>query len=155
MKRFKFIQFINKYTLLFALLYSTQSFAAGCSLGGNLNFGIYNPNDSNDTMSSAELTVTCSLISVFTLGLGTGQSGAYAARILSTGANNSDKLTYNLYINAARTSIFGDGTSGTSSINKVSIQLGPTTIPVYGVIRAKQNISAGSYQDAIPIMITF
>lgn len=135
--------------------YQPMALASGCSLGGSINFGTYDPVSKTSDASSSNLTVTCALISIFNLSLGTGQSGIYSTRIMTTGAPNSDKLQYNLYLNSGHTSIFGDGTSGTSSLNQISIKLGATTVPIYGLIPAQQNISAGSYTDSVAIMITF
>jgi spore coat protein U-like protein len=146
---------LSLFTLLLLLCSNTNAFAAGCSLGGSINFGTYDPVSKVSNSSSANLTVTCSLISIFNLSLGTGQSGNYLSRIMTSGAPNTDKLQYNLYLNSGHTSIFGDGTEGTSSLNQISIKIGATTVPIYGLIPAQQNISAGAYTDSVAIMITF
>lgn len=43
--------------------------------------------------------------------LSTGISGTYAARTMVSGPNT---LTYNMYVDTARTQIWGDGSPGTS-----------------------------------------
>lgn len=141
--------------LLLFYLFSSNALAGSCSLGGSINFGIYSPVSSTPNSSSTSITVTCSLISIFNLALGTGQSGNFTQRYLTTSAPNNDHLNYNLYTNSSHSSIFGDGTSGTMAINQISINLGQTTVPVYGLMPALQNISAGTYQDFVPIIVSF
>lgn len=125
---------------------------ASCSVGGSINFGIYNTLESSDALSTGELNVSCTSSSSFTLGLGTGQSGNYLNRTLV--GSGSDKLNYNLFTNTGRTAIFGDGSGSTSSVNQ-SISAGSISVPIYGDVPARQNVSSGSYMDAVAVYITF
>lgn len=126
---------------------------ASCSVGGSINFGIYNPLDSSDTLSTGDLSVSCSTSSTFSVGLGTGQSGNYLNRTLT--GSGSDKLTYNLFTNTGRTAVFGDGSGGTSTVSESSSTSGMISVPIYGDIHAKQNIASGSYLDTVAVYLTF
>jgi spore coat protein U-like protein len=144
---------LNKAVLLCILNFLITPLAhASCSVGGSINFGIYNTLESNDTLSTGELNVSCTTSSSFSLGLGTGQSGNYLNRTLTDGG--SEKLNYNLFTNTARTAVFGDGSGSTSNVNQ-SISSGSISVPIYGDVPARQNVSSGSYMDTVAVYITF
>lgn len=84
----------------------------------------------------------------FTAALSTGSSGSYVARRMTSGVNT---LNYNLYTNATRTTLWGDGSGGTSTMSSN----GSTTFTVYGQIPAGQDAAAGAYADVIVSTITF
>ena len=86
--------------------------------------------------------------------LATGGSGTYAMRTMTgTGA---DTLNYNLYLDATRTQVWGNGTGGTA-------RYGPTAPPnnvdvlvnIYGRIPAGQDKAPGNYSDTIVATINF
>jgi spore coat protein U-like protein len=83
--------------------------------------------------------------------LSTGSSGSYAARTLRSGAF---ELPYNLYLDAARTQVWGDGSAGTftDSPNPGNVT---RTIPVYGRIPPLQDAAAGTYSDTIVVTFVF
>lgn len=144
-------------------LLSLQAHAVGnCSVSANsVAFGSYLYTTPSPTDTTGNVRVSCSLGGLVSLLIGyeitfnTGNSGSYSPRTMSFGGNN---LTYNLYTNAARTNIWGDGTGGTSTISDGYL-LGLFTVvrnyTVYGRIPAAQNKPAGSYADTIIVTITF
>lgn len=64
-------------------------------------------------------------------------------------------LDYNLYIDAARSSIWGDGSSGTSHYSATLALPILNTLTVYGRVPAAQDISAGSSSDTVVVTINF
>lgn len=139
--------------VLLAVL-SQPALAANCSFTSvtTISFGSYNvfamsPNDGGvGTLQvdcrggEANMLVT----------LSTGQSGSYAARLMNNGA---DLLTYNLYTNAARTIIWGDGTGGSSTMRAAVNST--TTWSVFGRIPQGQDVSVGTYTDFIIATVNF
>ena len=89
-----------------------------------------------------------------TIDLSTGGSGTYAVRKMTRAG--IETLDYNLYLNAARTQIWGNATGGT-------LHFGPFPPPnnvivlvnIYGRIPAGQNQSPGNYTDTITATINF
>ncbi len=151
--------------LLLALPQAASALCIGCSCSVAVNsdvaFGTYNPlpGTAADT-GAGRFTVSCtvgvlSVLGTYTVDLGKGGSGTYSPRKMSSGANT---LNYNLYRDAARTIIWGDGAGGTSHVNNSSlISIGTNVIPydVYGRILAnQQTASPGSYSDTIIISVT-
>jgi len=68
----------------------------------------------------------------------------------------SEALNYNLYLDAARTIIWGDGTAGTQTYfikNPTNNQ--DVTVPVYGRVPTGQSVSKGTYSNTITVTINF
>lgn len=106
-----------------------------------------------------------------TLGVGdtTSRATAWSGAVrltLSRSSNNNqfnprhlasaadDRLTYDLFTDPARTSIWGDGTDGTVT----SGGDGDTTSAhhtIYGRIPAGQNVRIGTYSDLITVTLEF
>jgi spore coat protein U-like protein len=136
----------------------------GCTCSasaGTLNFGSYAPLVGTQVDNSLTVSVTCSALAVgaivaYAVALDAGLYGTLATRKLSNGTHN---LNYNLYTDSGRTTIWGDGTGGTSTIsdNYTMALVTNTTrnYTTYGRIFSSQNVSAGSYGDTITITVTF
>lgn len=148
--------------LFFIMLPTTAHAIANCTVtASNVVFGSYNFTNSSPTEVTGNVQVSCSLIGLISLLvsyeilLDTGNSGSYIPREMN---NGTDQLQYNLYTNAARTSIWGDGNSGTAKITDGYL-LGLFTVvrdyPVYGTIPSGQNISAGVYTDTIIVTVNY
>jgi spore coat protein U-like protein len=70
--------------------------------------------------------------------------------------NGTDRLFYNLYRDAARTTIWGDGTNGTQSYfigNPANNQ--DISVAIFGRIPASQNVKVGAYTDTITVTLSF
>jgi spore coat protein U-like protein len=88
-----------------------------------------------------------------TINLGPGSSADITARTMKL---LTQPLSYNLYTDAARLHVWGNGTIG-SNVTR-SIPAGILTsgsVPVYGRVTARQSVSAGLYLDAIVVTIIF
>jgi spore coat protein U-like protein len=123
-------------------------------------FGNYNPTNGTPTDAAGNVHVFCTVLLVSVLAqtnisLNTGGSGSFASRKMSSGAN---QLNYNLYREASHTTIWGDGTGGTSIFtdNTLIAVLG-TSIDhtIYGRIPAGQYVPAGGYTDTITVTVEF
>ena len=67
-------------------------------------------------------------------------------------------LNYNLYQNAARTLIWGDGSPPTVTVSGVRTTRGRPTFynyPIYGRIFANQSPNPGAYVDNIVVTVLF
>ena len=124
-----------------------------------VNFGVYNPLSGTPNDATGTVTVNCDalagLFESWTVALSTGSSGSYASRKLHSGAS---VLTYNLYTNSARTTIWGDGTGGTSVVgDNQTLVIGSNTVnyTAYGRVAAGQDKAAGTYTDVITVTLTY
>ncbi|HEX2831229.1 MAG TPA: spore coat U domain-containing protein [Burkholderiales bacterium] len=119
-----------------------------------LNFGTAIPNPINAPIDvTSTVTATCSAGAPYTIAMsvGTGAGATYSGRSMTAGGNG---LTYNLYNDAGRTSIWGDGTGG-SNLSRGSGTGAATVHTVYGRIRSGQSVPTGTYTDAITVTINF
>ena len=71
--------------------------------------------------------------------------------------NGSSTLNYNLYLDAARTMIWGDGTGGTRNFFIPNPQPNNTdiSVPIYGRVPAGQGASVGNYNKTLTVTINF
>lgn len=156
MQFFVYSVFIMKKFLLTCLLglLPTLSFANCAFNSSDLDFGTYqSPYQSTDVLSSNNIVLICDLFSLgnrFSIKLLPGQSGTPAQRYLS---NGRDKLYYNLFVNSSRTSVWGDGSNGSSYYNGVTLLYLRAT--VFSVVFKNQNVSPGFYSDNISFEIVF
>lgn len=118
-----------------------------------LNFGTYNPS----TADTANMTVTVSCViggdtlPAFVATLSRGSSPTYTPRTMLSGANT---LNYNIYNQAAFTTIWGDGTGGTLT-RPYGGGGGSAAGTGFGQIPAGQYVNPGAYTDTITVTITY
>ena len=141
--------------LVIGTLYASDAHAQACTISAtSVNFGSYNVFNGSPTDSTGTVTYRCNgSAHNITIGLTQGASASFNQRQMQKG---SESLTYNLFVDASRTNIWGDGTSGTSvySIgnppNNTNVNL-----TVYGRVTAGQDVSAGSFSDTVTAVINF
>lgn len=134
--------------------------ALTCSVAAvGVAFGNYNALalPKTDTQGTGTITVTCLnliLPTPVTIQLSKGAATSYSPRNMTFGAN---KLNYNVYSDAARTQIWGDGTGGSVTVSDTITALlgGVGTYTVYGTLFAAQNVPAGVYSDAITVTVNY
>lgn len=133
----------------------------------SLVFPSYNALSPSNVDSTATVSVTCNAVSIlflltldvdYTITLSQGGAGSYTPRKMALLAN---RLNYNLYSNAARSAIWGDGTGGTAtktgSMHGTGLLFASVTDnhTVYGRIPGAQNIPAGAYADLITVTVLY
>ncbi|MBU0668989.1 MAG: spore coat U domain-containing protein [Alphaproteobacteria bacterium] len=134
---------------LAAALVCSPAEAATCDISTqSVNFGSYDTLDPQPLDGVGSIAVVCDAEAQFTISLSSG-SGTYPARRLTSGA---DELEYNLFTDASRILIWGDGSAG-SVTHTASASTEIETI--YGRIFPRQNVSAGSYADTIIVTIVY
>lgn len=129
----------------------------GCvSSLGSLSFA-YHPLTPADggQYASGTLQVTCSgdQGAIGEVTLDPGHSGSYVHRLMTSAGGS--QLTYNLYLDATYTTVFGDGTAGT--VPFVNQPAGSSvSFACYGRIDAGQTaVAAGSYSDTLTVTVVF
>ncbi|MEO6325268.1 MAG: spore coat U domain-containing protein [Thermoanaerobaculia bacterium] len=138
-----------------ALVFASPLRAGSCTLGmvGSVAFGSYDVLAAAPVDSTGAITYSCSTpVSGPSISLGGGGSG-FAPRELTSASHT---LSYNLFLDAARTTVWGDGTAGTSLYDAPPPADGTNeTITVYGRIPARQDVPRGAYSDSIVVTILF
>jgi spore coat protein U-like protein len=137
--------------LLFALGHSELA-AKTCKVTvvQHVSFGTYDPLLSGNLDTSGLVRIWCSNKTPnVSVKLDAGLWGGFQPRYMQSG---TDQLAYNLYMDASRTTVWGDGTSGTSYFFFAEQNFG-RDIPVYGRTPLGQNIPAGSYSDTVVVTV--
>ena len=131
--------------------------AISCTVSSaGLAFGVYNVLASTAKIATGTVTVNCTgdteSANNRILFLSGGGSGNYNARRMLSGAS---QLTYQIYSNSIRTTIWGDGFNGTASVNLAVQVPGSASATLYGRIPALQSVPSGSYLDTILVTVNF
>lgn len=130
--------------------------AASCSLttATSIGFGSYDPFAAAPLDSVGTLVYRCSRGVPVVVTLGPGAGGSYAQRALRAGG---ERLAYQLYVDAARTRVWGDGTGGTvvGPGPESPGALGTRIARVYGRIPAGQDATPGTYGDTVLVTFEF
>ena len=156
-------------TTLTALMVSASSFAAtatanlpiNASVNANctistvgVNFGVYDPigvNAAANLDQTGTVTVTCTKGSGLSIDLGLGANASGAIRRMNDGSGNM--MTYELYSDNGRTTVWGSGASG------LAIAAAPSKVArsytVYGRVPSAQDVSAGNYSDTVVATINY
>lgn len=136
----------------------TATITSACTVSGSsLNFGsaidplsVSTPLDATST-----LTVTCSNTTPYTVSLSAGANAGGASNFANrTMKSGSDTLAYQLYLDAGRSTVWGDGTA--SSTAKTGTGTGSVqSLTVYGRLPSLANVVPGSYTDTVTVTISY
>jgi len=143
---------------LLLLLAPSLSHAINCRATVTpITFGMYMPMTPVDVDIMGQVDVRCQAQpGTFSVTIGPGISGNQLARTLSVGG--IDVLNYNLFRDAARTQIWGDGSPPTFVVTGVRTSSGRPTFynyPIYGRIYANQSPNPGVYSDTMLVTVLF
>ena len=142
---------------LLCLLLAGEAGAACTVSATGINFGAYDVFVATPLDSTGTVTVTCDQAppADIVVAIGpSGTSGAFIPRQMRS-ASSPDRLNYNLFTNAGRSTVWGDGAAGTSTVFLKNVKKNrPAVTTIYGRIPAGQNVSVGSYSDSLTVTIT-
>ena len=146
--------FIVAAALVPALASSSARAAGSCTIvtWSGVAFGTYDVMSSSPLDSTGAVLINCdNAATSVTVNLSRGNASTFKTRYL---VNGSAHLSYNLFLDAARTTLWGDGTGGSSHYGPVS-RPGLALLTIYGRIPALQDLPAGSYIDTIVATVNF
>jgi spore coat protein U domain-containing protein, fimbrial subunit CupE1/2/3/6 len=127
---------------------------AVCSVSAtNLDFGDYNASHPSSRDSTSTLSMTCTNGQDYVVALdgGTGPGATVADRKMTNGVHT---LGYQLYTNAANSTVWGDGTLSTGTVTGTGDGQ-QQSLTVHGKIPSGQHASSGSYSDTITVTLTY
>lgn len=127
------------------------SVAAICSVSaGTLGFGAYSGTSVNAT---AAVSVSCTSGAPYQIAMGGGSNQSGSARRMAGPASNF--LTYQLYSDSARVTLWGDGSAQLGARHGGTGSGSAQSLTVYGRIPAGQSPAAGSYSDSVTVTIEY
>ncbi len=111
------------------------------------SFGVYSPFEAAPLDAAGSVTLSCT--SPAMVGMGPGMSGNWQNRQMRSG---SSRLNYNLYVDAARTTIWGEP----GGPNDVDVPAGQNVrVPIFGRVFSLQDVVPGSYSDTVMLIVHF
>lgn len=136
---------------------SAPARAMNCSITNAVGpaFGGY------DTLSAAPLDSTgyvsfrCEQVGPFdtiVIELNRGRGNSFSPRQMMW---RGERLAYNLYLDAARTLIWGDGSRGTSRYQARPLEGRTESIPIHARIPPRQPVRPGPYSDHVVLTIQY
>jgi spore coat protein U-like protein len=147
------------------LLATVTAHALDCTFStSGVAFGVYDGTLATPTDSTGRLTLRCThtgggaVKAGYTIALSTGSSGTFVQRQLRSG---NSVLNYNLFNDATRTLVWGDGSrgsvlvAGTLLVNPGNFVTNESVHSIYGRIPPQQSADSGVYADQILVTLTF
>lgn len=146
-------------TALFAVLLPVRAHAFKCSVTSTpIIFSNYDVFSTLPLDTTANLAISCSNPDnkplQITVSISSGNSGGFNPRQLAY-AGSGLPMSYYLFIDPSRTTIWGDGTGGTATLNRPMARNTPVNAVIYGRAPARQNLKAGSYSDSLLVTVTW
>ena len=133
----------------------TATVTANCTISTSaLAFGNVDTISGSNVDGTGGLSIRCTNGTPWSAsaGVGAGSGASYANRRMTSGAN---LLNYNIYTTAARTTVWGNGTSGTSAIAGTGTG-NAQSVTVYGRVGSGQtSVPAGAYADTVAVTVTY
>ena len=126
--------------------------AAKCTITTTpIAFGIYNVFSAAPVDSVGSLLFDCIGAKTVSIAISQGQSGRFQPRTLKSG---TESLYYNLFLDAARSTVWGNGSGGTETYI-TDPGKDPVNVTIYGRIPPEQDVTFGSYADSVTVTINF
>jgi spore coat protein U domain-containing protein, fimbrial subunit CupE1/2/3/6 len=151
-----------RFSVVIALVFATSALAnpfiaqAACSLTSTSivfgNYDIFSPSPL-DTLGQIIFRCGNNDHNV-SISLDRGGEATFNPRRM---LNGTSSINYNLYLDAARTIIWGDGTNGTQNffVRNPQPNNRDISVPIYGRIPAGQGPSVGNYSNTLTVTINF
>lgn len=135
----------------------TANINTKCTIAAaDLAFGPYDPLVTNLTVPldvSSTVTVACTKGTAATVGLDAGQNSGSAVGTTRAMAGGGAFLSYEIYKDAAHTTVWGN--SGAGLVAYTAASKAPATLTDYGRIPAGQDQPVASYADKVTASINF
>jgi spore coat protein U-like protein len=142
---------------LLCLMLGNAAHAACRVTTTGINFGAYDVFAAVPRDSAGTVIVACDRNppTDVTISIGpSSTSGGFQPRQMRH-AVQADRMNYNLFTTASVTTVWGDGSAGTSTVLLTKVNKNrPVTTTIYGRIPPAQNVSVGTYSDSVTVTIT-
>jgi spore coat protein U-like protein len=120
----------------------------------NVAFGTFTPAATGNASATGGISSTCTKTTAYNITIDGGASGSIANRAMAGATQgNADKLSYNLFLDAGHSSIWGDGTTGgkLSAVGNGAAQ----AATVYAKLPLNQYLTPDSYADTLTVTLAY
>lgn len=119
----------------------------------SLSFGPYDPLLGAPVDGTGSVTYYCTgAAETITITIDRGASASFWPRHMTSAGGTLD---YNLYLDPARVTVWGDGSAGTGHYQETAIVDLSQVLTIFGRIPGGQNARVGSYDDTLVITLSF
>lgn len=140
----------------------TANVVASCRVTSttDIAFGNYDPADANNTTAldaAGSIAVRCVKGTAANVAIEQGANpaaGSTCVNPLRQMAGGTERLSYAIYQDAARTTVWGCDTTNDQSFTAATVAT-PTTLATYGRIPPGQDVSVGAFADLVNVTVTF
>jgi spore coat protein U-like protein len=152
-----------RMTRLYTALLATTALGVAATAEGActisttaVSFGTYNVFTTSPDDATGQITYRCTAPRPPLVQIHLDKGGAPTFNPRQMRLGSTDVLSYNLYLDSTRTTIWGDGTGGTQFYTRVRpLPNQNINVTVYGRIPALQDVSAGTYTNSVTATIFF
>lgn len=119
------------------------------------SFGPYDSLHASARDSAGYISFQCEGVGpsdMIVIELSHGRGHSYFPRRMT---RRNEGLEYNLYLDAARTQVWGDGTRGTARYQIRPPEGRVVSVPIYGRIPPRQIVSPGAYSDHVLLTVQY
>ncbi len=138
------------------LLCYTDRASSDCNISATpLSFGDYSVFTATPLDTTGTITVDCDHSPPPTVVITIGQSthsGGFDPRAMKH-INGTELINYNLYTDSSRSTIWGDGTGNTATVQQKVRKNKPYTATVYGRVPPIQDVVTGDYNETVTVTI--
>jgi len=150
---------IRSLPIFLLLLISVNAQAFHCSVTTTpVSFGSYDVFSPAPIDTIGTIFVSCNnpekKAMPVTISINRGSSGSFNPRQMRL-AGGSDRMNYYLFLDPSRTTLWGDGSGGTSIVTRIIEKTAPLNIPIYGRVPARQNLRVGAYSDQLIVTVNW
>jgi spore coat protein U-like protein len=143
--------------VFFLMLLSVDARAFHCTVSTTpVSFGNYDVFSSTPLDTTGTIALYCNNPEKkpmpVTVSISSGGSGSFNPRQMRL-AGGTDRMNYYLFTDPSRTTIWGDGTGGTSIFTSMIVKTDPLNVTIYGRIPARQNLRAGAFVDNLVVTV--
>jgi spore coat protein U-like protein len=118
-----------------------------------ISFGSYDVFSPAAVVSLGTITYHCTASTPVTIAIDRGMAASFGHRAMS-GAG--DRLRYELYLDAAGTTAWGDGSGGTQVYQDPAPPAGANVaVPIYARLPAGQDVAHGRYTDSLVVRMNY
>ena len=135
------------------ILLAAHDATAQCMIAAlPVTFGVYQPFSAMPVDSNGSIAIRCHAFGPYSIAINPSVTGNFAGRHMSRAGS---QLSYQLYTDAARRTVWGDGTGGSAIVAGFCSGSCNNDHPVYGRIPPRQSATPGTYVDTITVTIVF
>ena len=152
MRRRRILAFFPALAL--AGLFTGTSASAACTFSNTVavSFPVYDVFSATDDDGTGAFTIGCTTNTSAMVSLSAGGGGSFSPR--SMAGPRAVLLNYNLYSDGGRTTVWGDGTGGSTSVSR-SLSAGvPFTFTIFArIFHNQSSVIAGLYSDSVIVTV--